>query len=429
MMEHIMERFSRRHLLAATVSSATAAGLGWGWYRQRQRVIRIGLIGCGMRGMQLAGLINGTHWYDVSGQIVAISDVHRTRAEQTRAKHAPGADVYSDFRQILNRGDIDAVFIATPDHWHAPCALEALRAGKHVYCEKPMTLTIAEGQALVTAVHDTGRTFLVGTQQRSFRQFQQACELVRNGRLGNLKRVDITVPVNQSGGPFASRPVPEGLDWQRWLGPALSAEYSDERYAGFRYFYDYSGGTMTDWGAHNVDIVHWAMNLEDSGPIEISSQADMPAVEDGYMTPVEFEVEMKYANGVTARVRPSSTEHGILFEGDEGRIYVGRKRFAGEPVEDLAKNPLPRDGVTLTHPRTNLFSGYNTSHLLHFFDCILTNQKPISDVISQHRSVSACHLANISMRLGRSLKWDPEKEEVIGDAQATSMLSRLSRSV
>lgn len=421
-----MAYVNRRQMLTASVGTATAAGLGWVWSRQHHRTIRVGLIGCGMRGMQLAGLINGTRWHDVCGQIVAIADVHLAHAEQARSKYAPEADVHQDFRQLLGRDDVDAVFIATPDHWHATCALAALRAGKHVYCEKPMTLTVAEGQQLVAAVRDTGLTFLVGTQQRSFRQFQQACELVRNGRLGNLKRIEITVPVNHSGGPFASQPVPDGLDWEQWLGPAPHADYCDERFAGFRYFYDYSGGTMTDWGAHNVDIAHWAMNLDESGPIEVASEAVMPNGQNSYTTPVEFEAEMKYANGVTIRVRPNRSEHGILFEGDEGRIYVGRKRLSGKPVEDLVRNPLPLNSVSLTHRRCNIFNSYNAAHILHFFDCILTKEKPISDVVSQHRSASACHLANISMRLGRSIRWNSETEEIVDDPIATLMLSRLS---
>lgn len=421
--------FSRRQWLQLSGGAVVAAGLGWTGHRYRQHVIRIGLIGCGMRGMQLASLIRSSGWYDVRGDVVAISDVDRTRAQNARAKHFPGAQITQDFRKVLECDDVEAVFIATPDHWHAQCALEALSAGKHVYCEKPMTLTIAEGQRLIAAAQASNRTFQVGTQQRSFRQFQQACELIRNGRLGQLKRVEISVPVNRGGGPFPTRPVPPTLDWDRWLGPAPYVDYCDERFGSYRLWFDYSGGSMTDWGAHNLDITHWAMNLDHSGPIQISGDAELPQIPNGYNTPTQFEVELKYANGVVVAVRPSSVDSGILFEGDEGRIYVNRRRLSGKPVEDLASNPLPADAIRLGHSRTSVFTSYNLSHILHFFDCVRTGQTPISDVISQHRSASACHLANIALRLKRSVKWDPVREEFDGDAEATSMISRQTRPV
>ena len=426
----ILGRLNRRQILKLSVGAVAATGAGWTWHRQRQKTLRVAIIGCGMRGMQLAALVHNSGWYDACGQLVATCDVDRTRAELACRRYGTStADATQDFRRVIERADIDAVFIATPDHWHAPCALEALRAGKHVYCEKPMTLTIAEGQQLVAAVKSSDRTFQVGTQQRSYRQFQQACELVRNGRLGPLKRIDISVPVNRSGGPFETHSVPKTLDWDRWLGPAPFADYCPERFGGFRFWYEYSGGSMTDWGTHNIDIAQWAMDLDDSGPIEVAGEGALPKIENGYNTPREFEVEMKYANGVTVRVRPNPDESGILFEGDEGRIYVNRKRLTGKPVEQLASNPLPTDAIRLGHPRTSSFNSYNMSHVLHFFDCVLTGQTPISDVVSQHRSVSACHLANIALRLGRSVKWNPSLEQFEDDEQATAMISRESRSI
>jgi predicted dehydrogenase len=292
-----------------------------------------------------------------------------------------------------------------------------------------MTLTIAEGHQLIEAVRKTGRTFQVGTQQRSFRQFQTACELIRNGRLGQLTRIEISVPLNRGGGPFAACPVPQTLDWERWLGPAPYADYCDERFIFHRHWFDYGGGSMTDWGAHHLDIAHWAMDCEQSGPIEISGQAVMPKIENGFTTPTDYEVRLKYANDVRVVVRSDATENGILFEGDAGRIYVSRKRLTGKPVEDLWSNPLPADAIRLGHPRTSLFSSYNLSHILHFFDCLQTGQTPISDVVSQHRSASACHLANIAMRLGRTMKWNASDETFVGDPEATSMISRSSRSM
>jgi predicted dehydrogenase len=292
-----------------------------------------------------------------------------------------------------------------------------------------MTLTIDEGKQLIGAVNASGRVFQVGTQQRSFRLFQQACELVQNGRLGNLQQIDVFVPQNRNGGPFASQPLPESLDWDRWLGPAPETPFCDQRFEGYRFWYEYSGGTMTDWGAHNVDIAQWAMQQDQSGPVKIDSEAKFSNIENGYNMPIDFHVELKYANGVTVRVLPSSTDQGILFQGDEGRIYVNRRRLTGKPAEDLARNPLPADAVRCGSPRSRLFASYNMSHLMQFFDCILTGKKPVSDVESQHRSSSACHLANISMRLGKKIVWDPLRQGVVGDMQANAMLSRPSRSV
>jgi hypothetical protein len=171
------------------------------------------------------------------------------------------------------------------------------------------------------------------------------------------------------------------------------------------------------------------MNLDHSGPIQVSGEAELPQIPNGYNTPTQFEVELKYANDVVVAVRPSSVDSGILFEGDEGRIYVNRRRLSGKPVEDLASNPLPADAIRLGHSRTSMFTSYNLSHILHFFDCVRTGQTPISDVVSQHRSASACHLANIALRLKRSVKWDPVREEFDSDAEATSMISRRARSV
>ena len=422
-------RFTRRRLLALSGAAVGATVSGRAWYRHSQKTIRIGLIGCGMRGQQLASLINSTAWYNLQGKISAVCDVDLHRAEAAQRKYSPTADVTQDFRKVLERDDIDAVFIATPDHWHTPCSLEALRAGKHVYCEKPMTLTIAEGQQLMEAVKQSGRTFQVGTQQRSSRPFQQACELVQNGRLGEIRRIEVAVPVNFRGGPFEAQPVPPNLDWERWLGPAPLAPFCNERFSMFRSWFDYSGGSMTDWGAHNIDIAQWAMGLQNSGPVEISGKAELPQIENGFTAPATFEVEMKYANGVVIHVRTNPKESGILFEGDAGRIHVNRKRLTGKPVEDLASVPLGSDAIRFGHERTSIFTSYNVSHVLHFFDCILTGRTPISDVASQHRSASTCHLANIAIRLGRKVHWDPERQEFNHDLEATSMIGRQPRSI
>jgi predicted dehydrogenase len=361
------------------------------------------------------------------GDVVAVCDVDRQHAERARQQFGGKAEIYGDYRKLLERKDIDAVTIGTPDHWHTTIALAAIRAGKDVYCEKPLTLTIDEGKLLVKAVAETQRVFQVGTQQRSDARFRQACELVRNGRLGKLQQVTVSLPKSTKvGGPFETKPVPDGLDWQQWQGQAPEHDYTPERcHHDFRWWYEYSGGIMTDWGAHHMDIAHWAMGIDRGGPISIEgkmSDAERNRMNDArqsnsFNTPAEFTVEFLYPHDV--RLQVVLGDEGVLFEGDQGRLYVNRGRITGKPVEELAKRPLPADAVKLYE---------SNDHMGNFFDCIKSRKTPISDVESQHRSVSACHLANISLRLGRKLTWDAAQELFVGDDEANAMLSRPQRS-
>jgi predicted dehydrogenase len=360
------------------------------------------------------------------GDIVAVCDVDRQHAELARAQFGGKAEIYDDYRKLLQRQDIDAVTIGTPDHWHTPIALAAVRAGKDVYCEKPLTLTIDEGKLLVKTVQETQRVFQVGTQQRSDERFRQACELVRNGRLGKLQKVTVSLPRStKTGGPFDAKPVPETLNWERWQGQAPEHDYSPERcHHDFRWWYEYSGGIMTDWGAHHMDIAHWAMGVDRSGPKSVQGRvgdAERKRINDAqrsnsFNTPAEFTVDFMYPGDVLLEVVLG--DEGVLFEGDAGRLYVNRGRIAGKPVEELAERPLPADAIKLYQ---------SADHMGNFFDCIKSRETPISDVVSQHRSVSACHLANISLRLGRKLNWDAAKEEFVGDAEANAMLSQPQR--
>lgn len=361
------------------------------------------------------------------GDIVAVCDVDRQHAERAREQFGGKAEIYGDYRKLLERKDIEAVTIGTPDHWHTAVALAAIRAGKDVYCEKPLTLTIDEGKLLVKAVAETQRVFQVGTQQRSDARFRQACELVRNGRLGKLQKVTVSLPRSTKvGGPFETKPVPESLDWQQWQGQAPEHGYSPERcHHDFRWWYEYSGGIMTDWGAHHMDIAHWAMGIERGGPITVEgkmSDAERKRMNEArktnsFNTPAEFIVDCLYPNDVQLQVVLG--DEGVLFDGDQGRLYVNRGRITGKPVEELAERPLPSDAVKLYK---------SNDHMGNFFECIKSRKTPISDVESQHRSVSACHLANLSLRLGRKLTWDAAQEAFIGDDEANGMLSRPQRS-
>jgi predicted dehydrogenase len=414
----------RRQFLKLAAGAAAGAGpLYWG----TREKIRLGLIGAGQRGHELAKIIYSAQFYPVYGEIVAVCDVDREHAERTRQKYCSGAEIYEDYRKLLARDDIRAVFIVTPDHWHTAIALAALRAGKAVYCEKPLTLTIAEGQQLVRAVQETGGIFQVGTQQRSSRNFQTACELVRNGRLGKLQRITITLPEYPSGGPFSTAPVPPHLNWDSWLGPAPWVEYCPERcHYHYRSWFEYSGGAMTDWGAHHLDIAHWAMGVEQSGPLSVEGHAELPRIPNGYNTPSQFTVDLRYPHDVRVLINTSKTENGILFEGNAGRIFVNRGKLTGKPVEELASQPLPPDAIRLRNS-IPFWGHYSSVHVRDFFDCVRTGKPPISDVVSQHRSVTACHLSNISMRLGRKIRWDAARETILGDPEANGMLSRPQR--
>ena len=422
---------SRRQLIKATAASALAAGAGAAWFSATRDPIRLALIGAGGRGRQLARTVRWTRLHRRCGELVAVCDVHRRRAEQVRDESCARATLHEHYQAVLDRGDIEAVIVATPDHWHTAVTRAALRAGKAVYCEKPLTLTVAEGKLLVTDVRQTGGVVQVGTQQRSDWRFRTACELVRNGRLGALRRVEVTLPTGSlpaasSGGPFPTSPVPESLNWDLWLGQAPWAEFCKQRYDPFRWWFEYSGGFMTDWGAHHLDIVHRALDVEDSGPLTIDGRGELPRVTNGYNTPRQFTADLLYPGGVPVHVRLSDRENGIMFEGDEGRIFVNRGRLTGGPVERLARSPLPADAVRFDGG----VSRWGTAtylHLLDFFAAVRTGKRPISDVASQHRTATACHLANISMRLGRPIRWDPAAEECVDDAAANAMLDRPQR--
>jgi myo-inositol 2-dehydrogenase/D-chiro-inositol 1-dehydrogenase len=423
----LLPHVSRRRFIQVTAGLAVTGAGATGCYLGTQTSVPLGLIGVGSRGSMLAQTFT-RRWCRAYGDVRVVCDVDRAHAEWVRKAYCPGADIYQDYRRVLEREDVRAVVIATPDHWHAPIASAALRAGKAVYLEKPLALTIGEGQQLVRTVQETGGVLLVGTQQRSDWRFQRACELVRNGRLGRLKRVIVQLDENPTGGPFPSALPPERLDWDRWLGPAPQADYCPQRcHRSFRSWYEYAGGEITDWGAHHVDIALWAMGLDDTGPLVIDGQAQLPEVADGFNVPQRFDVEMEFPDDVRLRI-VTANRKGILFEGDEGRIFVNRHAVSGKPVEQLKQHPLPSDAERFGHgARYWEFADSLDVHVQHFFDCLLNGRTPISDVASQHRAASVCHLANICLRLGRKLRWDPERQEFLDDPAADTMLSRAPR--
>ncbi len=430
-----MSRFSsgRRKFLQSTAGLAASgmllpdwlADLSYGMklrYRAKADRLRLGSIGVGGQG---TGIMHSARRF---ADQVAVCDVDRGHAE--RAKEGTEAEIYSDYRKLLDRDDIDVVTIGTPDHWHTKICIAALKAGKDVYCEKPLTLTIHEGQQIANAVKETGRVLQVGTQQRNdVGLFGRAVATIRAGQLGKLKKVIVSLPLStDEGGPFPKQEVPEGLDWEMWLGQAPLADYCPERcHFQFRWWYEYSGGIATDWGAHHMDIAQWGMDVQESGPQTIDSTATkMPQIPGGYNTPKQMRCTYQYPGDI--EVQMTTGGEGVLFEGEDGRLYVNRGRITGKPIEEQDADQGLRDKVQKVLAE-EVYRGRKVGdHMADFFNSVADRSKPMSDVVSQYRSVSACHLANISARLGRKLTWDAAAEQFVGDDEANGMLSRPQRS-
>jgi predicted dehydrogenase len=349
---------------------------------------------------------------------IAVCDVDKRHRDKA-AKMVGGDCVsYEDYRELLDRKDIDAVTIAVPDQWHALIAIEAMKKGKDIYGEKPLALTISEGQAMVKAARKYERVFQTGSQQRSDARFRLACELVRNGRIGKIGRIETRIGANPSDGPFPVVPVPEGLSWDFWLGPTPKVDYVERRcHYEFRWWYEYSGGKMTDWGAHHNDIAQWGLGMDESGPIEVEAKGTEPNKQpNSYNCHPHFEVTYTYANG-TKLVCMSDGENGIKFEGEDGKwIFVDRGHIrASDP--QLLKEPLPKDA-------TRLYVSNN--HMGNFMECLRSRKRPICDVEIGHRSVTVCHIGVIALRTGKKLKWDPAKEQ-FEDEEGNRYLSREMR--
>ena len=368
--------------------------------------------------------------------------------EKVEKRQDKKTDAYKDYRKVLDRKDIDAVMIATPDHWHTKIAVEAMLAGKDVYCEKPLTLTIDEGKLIEKIVKQTGRVFQVGTMQRteSDQRFLQAVALVKHGRIGTVKKVTCGIGGFESSPALPVAPVPEGLDWDLWLGPAAKVAYRAlpelrEGYGGgvplysnchysFRMWHEYSGGKLTDWGAHHVDIACWAIGASDTGPSKVTPveyslpveyKNGYPVVDDRYNVATNFRIQVDMPEGIEMIIT-SEGDNGILFEGTKGRFFVNRGRITGKPVEDLKDNPLPEGAIE------EVYGGkVSPNHTANFTEAMKSRKQPISDVWSHNRMLEICHLSNIAMRLGRELKWDAEKREITGDPEANTFLARETR--
>jgi len=427
--------FSRRDFVRAMAGTGAAGVFGLchrhsAAFEMEQPRAASEQLGVGVIGLRYQGTVDAEK-ARLFGQIVALCDADRHVLEQGRASFGSTPHIFEDYRQLLQRPDVDVVIIGTPDHWHASMLIDACRAGKDVYCEKPLTLTIDEGKRIRQAVHQTGRIVQVGSWQRSDSRFRLAVEMVRQGRLGRLQKVEVVLGKNEQGGPFAVHPVPRHFNWDRWQGQTPEMPYIPERaHYTFRWWMEYSGGQLTDWGAHHLDIAQWAI---DAPPLEISGRATFPSVAaDAYNLPIDFHLNYRFANGVEMTVSDHG-RNGIMLIGDQGRIFVNRGTLSGKPFEDLADQPLPTDHYELydfdNHqrpPRAGKLDAI-VNHMGNFFDCVRHRRQPISDLESQHRSATTCHLGNIALQLGRPLRWDAAQEDFGRDLEANSLMQRQQR--
>jgi predicted dehydrogenase len=449
------ETLSRRSLLKSSLAWAGAAV----WASRSERASgfvsgnqrpRIGAVGTGSRWCQKATGVDGPYGSAPSmrayGDYLVVCDVDQTRRELAGklVKEWTGSapDIVADYRAIIDRHDIDIVHISTPEHWHAKVAIEAMLAGKDVYCEKPMTLTIEEGQLMCKTCRKTGRIVQIGTQQRSDPSFIKAIALIRDGRIGELKKTTCVI----NGAPTSPRipkvAPPNHLDWNLWQGPVPQMPY---RYlAGdngetkswsrchyeFRWWYEYSGGKLTDWGAHHVDIATWALGKTDTGPISVDPvmvkhpvpfKDGYPTDDSQYNTATEFLIKAKFADGMEIEIRHDG-DNGILFAGTEGRLFVNRGRLTGKAVDQLPSKPLLAGAMEAVYKNRPL-----VDHFQNFFDAVVSRKEPISDVFSHHRALTTCHLASIAARLGRKIRWDPKREAIEDDAQAQGFIARERR--
>lgn len=437
-------KFNRRTFVkTAAAASAGLAGGGFIPYfpmtqptfanRMKNDRPQIGCIGLGSMGT------GDARDHNRFGDIVAVCDVdakHLDRAQKDENIGKGKASAYADYRKVLERDDIDVVSVVTPDHWHVKIVLEALAAGKHVFCQKPLSLTIEENQLIRKACQKNPKlVFFIGTQQRSDRGlFLRAINMVRQGLLGKINRVTASIDGSPRGGPFAVEPVPGHLNWDHWLGPAPKVDYRAKRcHYEYRWWYEYSGGKFTDWGAHHVDIAQWALNElgEGSGPVELDGtdsahpvdfKDGFPLIDDCYNTSHDFAIRCKFASGIAMNI-DSRGDNGILFEGEKGRLFVNRGKITGKPVEENWDKDLYSDEQVKELYKGKPFEG----HKDNFFRCIAEGGLPVSDVYSHLQVMNTCHLASIAARLKRVIKWDPKTETILGDDQAASFISRKPR--
>jgi predicted dehydrogenase len=422
---------TRRSFLKAAAGAATfpmivpSSVLGQSATAPSNRVT-VGIVGTGTRGRYHANEI-----YALRERVAlrAIADVNVTQRETLRARlnEMYGNDdcaCYNDYRELIARDDIDAVVVAVPDHWHALIALAAVRAGKNIYLEKPFAYSIAEGRAIVDAVKEADVVFQHGTQQRSDWKYRVACQLALNGYLGELKTIRVGSPFGPKGGSTAQVAVPDGLDYDLWLGPAPKVPYTEGRCdgaggKGWYHIRDYSGGWITAWGSHDVDIAQWGHDLDRTMPVTVEGEGEVDT-SGAYDAAWRWRFECKYADGVTV-VYASEDEnpHGVRFEGSEGWVFVNRGKLE-------ASNPaLLETKFKASDTLVNVSEG--DSHWSNFVDGITKGAITSAPLDAAHLTTATCHLCNIALDTGRKITWDQKSERIVGDDEANKLLDRPMR--
>jgi len=422
----IQNKISRRKFIkgAAVLSAFSIVPrfvLGGRGYLHPNEMINLGFIGTGRQsiGLMKSFLTTG------ETQVLGACDVYGIKLQnfvrqmqvfcnEKDLKVKSECKTYLDFRELIDRQDIDAVVIATPDHWHAVISVEAAEKKKDIYCEKPLSLTIKEGRAMVKAARKHERVFQTGSMQRSWPEFRQTVELIRNGYLGDIKEIKVSVDGPPKPYDLAGQQLPEGLNWDRWLGPNefkpyhrdLAPAIEDTFWAKWRDYKEFGGGGMTDWGAHMFDIVQWALDMDESGPVEVH-YPDQPN---------QF-LNYKYENGITMTHENFGTKNAIRFIGTNGQLDVQRRKLETNPVHLKDKQIGPNEKHVY----------FSDNHYKDFLKAIRNRTKPICDVETGHRTATVCSLGNIAYELRRSLKWDPEREKFRKDREANSLLSRPMR--
>lgn len=435
------QRTARRQFLkqSAALAAATGAAAYVPWSKPafaNQAKNDRPVIGC----IGLGGMGTGdAHEHSQFGDIAAVCDVDANHLQRAREDERIGrgkADAAHDYRAVLERDDIDVISIATPDHWHVKIAIEALQSGKHVFCQKPLTLTLEENQLTRNACRQhPDQIFFIGTQQRSDRdRFLRAVNMVQKGLLGDIQKITVGIDGGDVGGPFERTNPPEQLDWDFWLGQAPKVDYIPQRCHGhFRWWYEYSGGKFTDWGAHHVDIALWAIgeDQQGSGPVEIDGtdaahpvpfENGYPTKDNHFNTAHDYAVKCKFPSGIEM-VITSRGDNGILFEGTKGRIFVNRGRISGAPIDQQWDEGRYTDEDVARLYNGKPFEG----HKQNFYRCIREGGLPVSDVYTHVQTMNTCHLAAIAARLNRVIRWDPQSETIVDDQQAASFFARPQR--
>ena len=446
-----LKKLNRRHFIQQSVTAAVAAiavptiisacARGKNGHVAPSDRVNLAFIGSGNQAMndirdfivdkrvQIVGICDvnkmSTGYWDgkAGGREVGIRLVNDTYS-QLYGKKYDACRGYEDFREVISRSDIDAVEVVLPDHWHSIPVLMAARAGKDIYCQKPLALTIPEGRAMVNAVKKYGVVFQTGSQQRSEDNFRRVCELVRNGRIGKLQSVECGLPsgtpdYGKTGQLTETIPVPQGFDYDTWLGPAPEAPYCPARtHVNFRWVLDYSGGQVTDWGGHHPDIAQWGMGTEQTGPVRIQNAKAVWAVHPVWNTAAEYYFECIYANGVRLIIS-NNLRGGVTFKGSEGWAWVNRGKTSFQLFPESLKDSV------IAESEIHLYKSEN--HFRNFIDCVYSRKETIAPAETGHRSITMSHLGNIAMKLQQDLDWDPAAEKFIGNDHANSLLSRKMR--